>query len=152
MPQNKNISVQTAELLPPESRKPIPDADLLEKLVQQKVAEILANREDLLLRPFFDERRVADELRRLQKMPFRRKWSVYFATYGCLICKTKKAPHRGCGLCPACYQQTTSRLRTAIGEPLPSRRGPQYIDNPEAVARKALLDAVESFRVKDGRQ
>ncbi|MGB6876125.1 MAG: hypothetical protein WBD87_08825 [Candidatus Acidiferrales bacterium] len=116
------VRVTAAELLPPEPPKP--DADFSDRLVHQKAAEIIANREDLLFRPFFDTQRVSAELRRFQTMPARRKWAQYFEQFGCLICRTKKALHGGCGGCSRCYYRTAFRLTTIlVGRPAsPTRR------------------------------
>lgn len=125
-----------SQLLPAETPKPESPEALLAKLVQEKVAEALAAKEDLILRPFFDTHNVAAELRRLQKMPARRKWALYFDKFGCLACRTKKDRHIGCGMCGNCYARTSDRLRTIVGEQAPSRR-PHEIDGA-ALARKCL--------------
>lgn len=130
---NKKVVTQ---LLPAEAPKPESPEALLAKLVQEKVAEALAEKEDLVLRPFFDTHNVAAELRRLQKMPARRKWTLYFSRHGCLVCGTKKSHHNSCGMCVNCYLRTSSRLRAIVGEQCPSK-WPRQIDGA-ALARKCL--------------
>lgn len=130
---NKKVVTQ---LLPAEAPKPESPEALLERLVQAKVAEALATKEDLVMRPFFDTARVSAEIRRLQTMPERRKFSLLFAKYGCLDCKTKKAPHASAGMCGTCYQRTFFRLRAIVGEQRPSK-WPRQIDGA-ALARKCL--------------
>lgn len=135
--ETKSITVRP-ELLPPEPRSPQSDASQLERLVQQKVAEVLANREDFSLRPFFDTKRVSDELRRLQTMPERRKWAGYFARHGCLICETKRVPHNSCGMCFNCCLRTAARLRWVIAQGSSSRGEQEFVTDLETLARKAL--------------
>lgn len=141
----------SAELLPPEPPKSTLDAAHVAQLVKEQVTAILANREDLILRPFFDTKPLADALRRLQTMPARRKWSVFYEQFGCLICETKKSPHSSCGMCVNCYLRTAGRLRTIVGETAPQRKRQQFNGDLQAVARKALLDAVESFSTEPKR-
>ena len=60
------------------------DEKTLNRLVQQKVAEIMAERDVIVFEPFFRSRQIAYELKRLQTVPEQRKWTVYFDRYGCL--------------------------------------------------------------------
>lgn len=53
------------------------------RLVQEKVAEIMAERDAVVMEPFFRSRQIAYELKRLQTVPEQRKWSVHFERYGC---------------------------------------------------------------------
>ncbi|MGC1107105.1 MAG: hypothetical protein WA876_11250 [Candidatus Acidiferrales bacterium] len=146
MSKNRNAPIATTELLPPEPQGPQSELSQLERLVQQKVAEILASREDLLLRPFFDTRRIAEELRRLQTMPARRKWSVYYATFGCLICRRKRESHHGgCGMCWNCYQRTSTRLRTIVDEATRPRARQRFNGDLESIARKALRGTINAL-------
>jgi hypothetical protein len=88
----------------------------LNRLVQTRVAEILADRDAFVFEPFFRSRQIAYELRRLQTVPEQRKWSVYFERYGCLICESRKRIHAGNGMCGACYARTFSTLKQIIAE------------------------------------
>ena len=56
------------------------DEKTLNLLVQEKVAEIMADRDAFVFEPFFRSRQIAYELKRLQTMPERQKWSVHFGT------------------------------------------------------------------------
>ena len=88
----------------------------LDRLVQQKVAEILAARDEFVFEPFFRSRQVAYELKRLQTVPEQRKWTVYFERYGCLLCETRKRIHGGNGMCNRCYLRTFQTLKQIIAE------------------------------------
>ncbi len=92
------------------------DEKTLTLLVKEKVAEIMADREAIVFEPFFRSRQIAYELKRLQTMPEREKWSVYFGRYGCLICETRKRIHVGNGMCNSCYSRTFNSLKQIVSE------------------------------------
>jgi len=92
------------------------DKAALDRIVQQKVAEIMAERDAVVFEPFFRSRQIAYELKRLQTVPEQEKWSVRFERYGCLLCQTKKQIHVGCGMCQNCYQRTFTELSRIIAE------------------------------------
>jgi protein-arginine kinase activator protein McsA len=92
------------------------DACTIQKLVQQQVAEALAQREAAAFEPFFRSRQVAYELRRLQCVPEQKKWSVYYERYGCQQCKRADLIHAGNGYCPRCYSRMSQILKGIIRE------------------------------------
>jgi len=105
----------------------------LDRIVQEKVAEIMAERDAVVFEPFFRSRQIAYELKRLQTVPEQRKWSVRFERLGCLICQSKKGMHVGCGLCQKCYARTFAELSQIIaegvtGEPARPARGASRAD------------------------
>jgi hypothetical protein len=114
---SKNKPVE-AELLPSVDSilRSGTDQATLNRLVQQKVAEIMAERDSVVFEPFFRSRQIAYELKRLQTQPERRKWSVFFDRYGCLICETRERIHAGNGMCQQCYQRTFQTLKEIIAE------------------------------------
>lgn len=92
------------------------DEKTLTLLVKEKVAEIMADRDAIVFEPFFRSRQIAYELKRLQTMPEREKWSVYFGRYGCLICETRARIHVGNGMCNSCYSRTFNSLKQIVSE------------------------------------
>jgi hypothetical protein len=92
------------------------DAGTIQKLVQQQVAEALAQREAAVFEPFFRSRQVAYELRRIQSVPEKKKWSVYHERYGCQQCKRADLIHAGNGYCPRCYSRMGQILKGIIRE------------------------------------
>src|SRR6266404_5853795 len=90
----------------------------LDRLVQEKVAEIMAERDAFAFEPFFRSRQIAYELKRLQTIPEQRKWTVFFERYGCLKCETRKLIHIGNGLCRNCYPRIFNTLKQIIAEGL----------------------------------
>ncbi len=72
-------TVKRVEVLPPEVQSvalSLAQAEL-HTIVQQQLAEALAQKDGILIEPFFRERRIAEEIRRLQFVPERKKWSIY---------------------------------------------------------------------------
>jgi hypothetical protein len=63
----KHSKSVNAELLPPVGtiQGSSPDEESLNRLVQEKVAEILADRDNFIFEPFFRSRQIAYELKRL---------------------------------------------------------------------------------------
>jgi hypothetical protein len=114
---NKNKPIE-AELMPSADmilRAGI-DEKTLNRLVQTKVAEIMAERDVIVFEPFFRSRQIAYELKRLQSVPEQRKWTVFFDRYGCLLCETRKRIHTGNGMCDRCYPRIFNTLKQIIAE------------------------------------
>ena len=104
------------------------DKSELDRLVQQKVAEIMAERDAFIFEPFFRSRQIAYELKRLQTIPEQEKWSTFYERKGCLRCETRAKVHAGCGMCTQCYQRTFTELTQIVaegmkGEPAKPARG-----------------------------
>lgn len=106
--QNKIVKIERVEILPPEPTHPEAAFDAL---VQQKVAEALARREDATFQPYFQSRRVAHEIRKMQSVPEQRAWAVHYERYGCTHCGTTKRPHGACGMCSSCYAKISKQKR-----------------------------------------
>jgi hypothetical protein len=96
-------------------RAPVQRAEL-ERLVEQKVAEIMAERDALVFEPWFRSRQVAYELKRLQTVPEQEKFSVCYERYGCMICETHATPHAGTGFYQGCRAKWFRRLTQVIAE------------------------------------
>src|SRR5712691_3811505 len=99
------------------ARSGIDEAEL-DRMVQKKVAEIMADRDAFVFEPFFRSRKIAYELKRLQTIPEQQKWSVYFERRGCLVCQTWERIHTGCGMCQNCYPRIFRELTQIIAEGL----------------------------------
>ena len=114
--RNQLVRVSRVEVLPPDVRSVGPSETKLQRYIQHHVAELLAQREDGIFQPFFQSRRIYQELKKLQSVPEQRKWSMYFSRYGCLVCKTKKRPHSSCGMCMRCKMLVVQRLNAVVKE------------------------------------
>ena len=137
------------ELIPSQStmlRTGVNEAEL-NRLVQQKVAEIMADRDAFVFEPFFRSRQIAYELRRLQTVPEQRKWTVYFERYGCLICETQKRIHVGNGMCNACYARTFSTLQQIIAEGMTGETAKPRQSTPAAGDRTHGLLPIKVHRL-----
>lgn len=115
MARRKKLNV---EVLPAIVRPSVPVAvgSAIEQLVQQKVAEALGQKAGLPWEPYFRTRQETIALRRLQTVPERKKWSVYFDRHGCLYCHKSNQPFAGCGLCVTCYHKVSRQLRAILKE------------------------------------
>ncbi len=114
--RNQLVRVSRVEVLPPDVRSVGPSETKLQRYIQHHVAELLAQREDGIFQPFFQSRRIYQELKKLQSVPEQRKWSMYFSRYGCLFCKSKKRPHSSCGMCLRCKMCVAQRLNAIVKE------------------------------------
>jgi hypothetical protein len=133
MKKNNESRVVEAELIPSTDmilRSGL-DKAALDRIVQQKVAEIMAERDALVFEPFFRSRQIAFELKRLQSVPEQRKWSVSFERYGCLICETRERIHLSNGMCTQCHARWFARLTQIIAEGINER--------PAHPSQRALL-------------
>jgi transcriptional regulator with XRE-family HTH domain len=90
--------------------------DELNRLVQQEVAKIMAERDALVFEPWFRSRQVSYELKRLQSVPEQEKFSIGYERYGCIDCKTQDRPHAGNNLCHRCRTRWFGRYVQIIGE------------------------------------
>jgi len=145
MRRKKQIVIHT-ELLPPAPHTRRSDLEVLERLVVEKVQAILADREDMILQPFFNSKKVTEELRRHQTVPETRKWAFYFAKWGCLICGDKRTTHAGSGMCQQCKSRTQRRLQAILAEEMREHVQPQFVNSLEAIAKNALLKALPQPR------
>lgn len=108
----------TIEVLPSPhdvSQLPVKRSDL-DRLVQEKVAEILHAREEFAFEPWFRSRQIAYELKRLQTVSEQQTWTIYYNRFGCLVCQTQMRAHGGRGFCSQCYAATQNRLKQIRGE------------------------------------
>jgi hypothetical protein len=105
MPRKKKISTEIVLQHPVEDVRGV-----LGRMVRDAVAEIMAERAEALPESSFQPREVAYESRRRQTVFERRKWSLYFAKWGCRMCRRKKINHSSAGCCAACTSMVANRL------------------------------------------
>jgi hypothetical protein len=112
------VKVERVEVLPSEVQPvalSLAEAKL-HAVVQQQLAEALAQKDGILIEPFFRPRRIAEEIRRLQIVPERKKWSIYYDKWGCLRCGTNSRQHASHGMCLRCTVQIIQRLKEIVRE------------------------------------
>lgn len=119
MPRKK---IPTAEIVPaseaalvPTSKRESPQ-EMIERIVRERVDEIMAKLEAGQMVPDFIPRDQADELRRRVDVFERRKWSLYFEKWGCRMCNRKNVSHAGSGQCQRCHILVFQRLRAIRAE------------------------------------
>ena len=108
------VKVEPVEILPPEARLPagLPTtAAEFDRLLEQKFAELLARRDDGIFQPYFQSRRLYQELRKLQSVSEQRAWAVHYERHTCTHCWSRERPHRACGMCTRCYPKIFGQKR-----------------------------------------
>jgi hypothetical protein len=130
----------TVEVLPSPARmlQATMDEATLQKLVQQKVAEILTARDDLIFEPFFRSQQVTFEIRRLQTVPEIKKWTVFYERYGCHHCGKSERPHGACGFCSTCRLRVYRQLRGIDRELIKESDGQENNAAGRALLRRGL--------------
>ncbi|MBZ5562324.1 MAG: hypothetical protein LAP13_07865 [Acidobacteriia bacterium] len=133
----KEIAHETTQSIRPAQT---PD-DRIKELVDQRVAEVLADPEDLGFGSWFRQRARANEIRRHQTSEDRDLCSRYFAKWGCFCCGKKDAGYGGNMCCARCYVRERGRinaLRNSQPDP------PRVIPDPQRIAQ--LKAAGRSWR------
>jgi hypothetical protein len=127
------------EVLPPARHAAVANMRaILDKLVEEKIAEILSSGQDTLFQPYFQSKRVAAEIRKNQTVGEQGKWTRYFKKWGCDVCGTKKRSHRGLGRCWPCYIRTFQRLSALARDAGEKDSAPVFVDRLGDMAREAL--------------
>jgi hypothetical protein len=128
------------ELVRVESAPPPKRFKDLARFVEEKVSEVLAERDQSLLEPFFRDAKTAREIRRLQNVSETRKWQLFFRDHGCLICSGRKY-YMATGMCRTCRARTHDRLRAILrelsGPAAPTDAPTGYLDK-QKLAREIL--------------
>jgi len=118
---------------------------MFDRLIEEKVQQALADRENAIFQPFYQLRDITDEIRRRQTIAEREKWVRYFEEWGCLHCHEKGANlHAGLGMCQPCHGRIASRLRTIVQANTPSvpHDGQAGFIDTVRLAREALAPAL----------
>jgi Zn finger protein HypA/HybF involved in hydrogenase expression len=83
---------------------------VLDRMVRERVDEIMAERGSAPMESDFQPKEVAFELQRRQTVFERRKWPLYFEKWGCRKCERKRVAHMSTGQCAACHSRLQQRL------------------------------------------
>lgn len=139
---NLPVRVEPAQLMPEDYKAAI------ERIVNERIAALQADKEAAELEPFFRGREITNEMRRLQSVAEQNKWHFFFADWGCLICERTNVPHASLGMCKRCFGRTKYRLKTSR-ENREDKTAPEvgYRDTMR-LAREALLPSVEKLSRK----
>jgi hypothetical protein len=116
MPRNKKKP--NVEIVPESQATLVPKApaaklqDMLDRMVRDRVYEILAERGDSLMEPDFRPKEIAIEIQQHKTMFDLRKWTRYFEKWGCRgLCGRTEVSHHSNGYCGACHLLIYCRLR-----------------------------------------
>ena len=91
--------------------QPQMDLATLDALIQRRVAEAQAD-QGAILEPWFQtSKTLAAEIRRHESLFHKRKFTLYFEKWGCVICGTKRKSHESHGMCRGCRGRFVFRLR-----------------------------------------
>jgi hypothetical protein len=137
---SENTKIVQVEIVRTDDRpRPKPE-EVFRQMVQQEIAKAMSNRDEWLFQPFFQQKKVSDEMQRFQSVPEQKKWSIYFKKWGCVSCGDKDQGHEGCGFCRKCYQRVSFRLRRIVKSYKPKSEDPDngMHDDAEKIARQAL--------------
>ena len=136
--KSKSLTVRgEIEILNPV--EPVPNLKAaLERMVEQKIAEMMGNSQDGIFEPFFQAKAITHAIRKLETIPQQRKWHYYFEEWGCLICGSRKPGHRSLGMCSNCHHRTTIRLQRILRHASEDRPEQAPARDLQDVARKAL--------------
>jgi len=113
MPRKKKVRVEimprSEAALVPSPPVETPQA-MLDRIVRERVDEIMAEHGAGQLDPDFQTREVAYEIQRRQTVFERRRWSIYFEKFGCRRCDNKEVSHEANGYCSKCHLLIFQRL------------------------------------------
>lgn len=142
MKSSNSIQKVTVEIVAPDQRKKAEQIEAyIGEMVNRKVAEIMARQDLAVMQPFFESKKIADELRRIQTAPDWHKFRVYYERWGCLVCATRTEIHRSLGMCPRCYRRTNARLKTICKELNEKSERAEGLIEQERLAYKALIES-----------
>ena len=119
MARKNNLIVATQiEVLPPDTapRFPVEQTTLVQQIVQEEVAKIIAQKDNNLVQPWITSPAFAQEVRRQQTVEERFKFSDFFEGEGCLRCRRKSHQHAGNSLCLRCRAWFVYRLKHYMKE------------------------------------
>ena|SRR5579864_4269328 len=103
------------EVLPVPLQAPSKQTDI-ERLIEQKLAEMTSGNRDAVFEPWFRSKAVAAAIKRIQTVIEQQKWPRYFAKWGCIVCGTTAEGHSNLGMCWNCHVRITMRLRAILKE------------------------------------
>jgi|SRR5690348_10841107 len=125
----------------------MPSEDLVVRIVNERIAEILSEAATADLQPFFERPEVAEVMRRAQHVIERRKFVWRFEKHGCLVCHRKDTRHAGLSMCPACLSRTREQLNSVKREHAADATTETFHDSL-LLAREALVPSVENLARK----
>lgn len=105
MPRSKKANAEIIRV------QPQMDLETLDRLIQKRVAEAQASQGAILEPWFATSTALAAAIRRHASIFQRKKFSLYFQQWGCVVCKTKERPHQSHAMCQRCFVKFVMRLK-----------------------------------------
>lgn len=96
--------------------QPQMDLEALDLLIQKRVAEAQASQGAILEPWFATSTALAAAIRRHASIFHKRKFTLYFEKWGCLVCGTKERPHASHAMCHRCSTKFVQRLNQIENE------------------------------------
>jgi hypothetical protein len=150
MSEKNSGAIVKAEVLEPVQAVPVDIRKMLDEIVAQKVAEIMADEKSAILEPFMQSRRISLAIRKLQDVVQQRKWRYYYEEWGCLDCKQKDAGYGSTGMCCTCFARTRGRMKLTLEHAYANRPTFEKPKDLTALAQEALAPAVKILRLASG--
>jgi len=154
MSDKKPVSNVRIEVSASTRANPPDPVEFVKALVEQHIAELVTRRDDFRFRPFFDEKRVSQEIKRLQTIPQALAWSRVFRDHGCWRCGKRNVPYGAIGHCQDCYKLGLAWKKKAVRD-LSTNEPEIEIEellaacDPGKLARAALAGSVESAQLSE---
>lgn len=121
---------------------------MIARIVDERVAEALAEHSTRDFMPFFETKEVAYEIKRRQTVHQQRKFNYAYQDWGCLVCGTTERPHRMLWMCQKCYSRAHQRLLTSLRRRTSQDDEPDMFPDTAIQAQRALLPSIEVLAKK----
>lgn len=146
MTAKKNeLAPLTRELLTPREQAALDYKHMIDEIVRERIAEIMAAQQAAELEPFFRTKEVSNAMRRNQSVTQQNGWHWYYEDHGCLHCHKADTPHYALGMCGKCFGKIRERRKASIRlRELEPGRETTFRDTVQ-IAREALLPSIEKL-------
>jgi hypothetical protein len=142
----KNELAPLPEQTPSPEQADVDYKQMVDEIVGDRIAEMLADKAGADLEPFFRPREISERMRKHLPIAEANKWKWFFEDYGCLVCTRKDVRHRSLGFCESCLNKTRLRLKAAIRNRAPKPE-PTFHDSAQ-LAREAILPSLKKLSQK----
>lgn len=150
MSEKNSGAIVKAEVLEPAQAAPVDMRKMLDEIVAQKVAEILADEKSAILEPFMQSRRISLAIRKLQDVVQQRKWRYYWEEWGCLICGQQDAGYLSVGMCGTCFPRVIGRMKLTLERAYANRPTFERPKDLVALAQEALAPSIKVLKLESG--
>lgn len=150
MSKKNSKAIVRAEVLPPMQSAPVDVRKMIDELVSQRVAEIMADEKSAILEPFMQGKRVSIAIRKQQDVVQLKKWRYYWDKWACLICGKKDAGHWNLGMCAKCFGLVSQRMKAILDQAYAERPTFSQPRDLAEVAQEALAPSIKVLKLESG--